>query len=203
MQFEKLAGPNWRVRSPGAVPQRAATARLPTSRAAQASTSSFTPSAPRPPTSTTTAGRRLRDRARWQSAVQESRRGKFVDVTAKPASPTPDFSTSALWFDYDNDGQLDLFVAHYVQWTERTDLHCTLDGRSKSYCTPESYQGQSGTLYRNRGDGTFENVTKRAGLFDTSVEGARRGHARLRRRRLARSVRRQRHPTQSLVPQQG
>ena len=48
------------------------------------------------------------------------------------------------------------------------DLHCTLDGKNKSYCTPESYKGQSSTLYRNKGDGTFENVTERAGLFDST-----------------------------------
>jgi enediyne biosynthesis protein E4 len=48
------------------------------------------------------------------------------------------------------------------------DLHCTLDGKNKSYCTPESYKGQSSTLYHNRGDGTFENATERAGLYDPS-----------------------------------
>src|SRR5439155_1259097 len=45
---------------------------------------------------------------------------------------------------------------------------CTLDGTSKSYCTPESYAGQSASLYRNKGDGTFENVTRAAGLYDPS-----------------------------------
>src|SRR5205085_987669 len=81
------------------------------------------------------------------------------------------FSTSALWFDYDGDGKLDLFVAHYVNWSEVADLFCTLDGKNKSYCTPESYKGTSPSLYHNRGDGTFENVTKPAGLFDTSSKG--------------------------------
>ena len=97
--------------------------------------------------------------------------GKFVDVTAKAGVADAGFSTSALWLDYDKDGKLDLFVAHYVEWTEKTDLHCTLDGRNKSYCTPESYKGQSATLFRNRGDGTFENVTKRAGLLDPAAKG--------------------------------
>ena len=81
------------------------------------------------------------------------------------------FSTSALWFDYDNDGKLDLFVAHYVDWSIEKDLFCTLDGKSKSYCTPESYKGQSPTLYHNRGDGTFEDVTRRAGLYDPTSKG--------------------------------
>jgi hypothetical protein len=94
--------------------------------------------------------------------------GKFVDVTARAGVGDPGFSTSAAWFDYDVDGRLDLFVANYVEWTIDTDLRCTLDGRTKSYCTPESYKGQSSTFYRNKGDGTFEDVTKQAGLYDPS-----------------------------------
>ena len=92
----------------------------------------------------------------------------FTDITARAGVGDPAFSTGALWFDFDRDGRLDLFVAHYVQWSVGTDLFCTLDGRAKSYCTPESYTGQSPTLYHNRGDGTFENVTRKAGLFDQS-----------------------------------
>ena len=64
-----------------------------------------------------------------------------------------------------------MFVAHYVDWATDKDLFCTLDGKNKSYCTPESYHGQSPALYRNRGDGTFEDVTKRAGLYDPSSKG--------------------------------
>jgi enediyne biosynthesis protein E4 len=90
--------------------------------------------------------------------------GKFTDVTVKAGVGNGGFSTSAAFLDYDKDGKLDLFVANYVQWEIDKDLHCTLDGKRKSYCTPESYKGQSPTLYRNRGDGTFEDVTKRAGL---------------------------------------
>jgi enediyne biosynthesis protein E4 len=92
--------------------------------------------------------------------------GKFQDVTAKAGVGDPGFSTSAVWFDYDKDGKLDLFVCNYVDWSIDKDLYCTLDGKNKSYCTPESYKGQSSTLYHNRGDGTFENVTERAGLHD-------------------------------------
>jgi enediyne biosynthesis protein E4 len=92
--------------------------------------------------------------------------GKFQDVTVKAGVGDPGFSTSAIWFDYDKDGKLDLFVCNYVEWSIEKDLFCTLDGKSKSYCTPESYKGQSSTLYHNRGDGTFENVTQRAGLYD-------------------------------------
>ena len=97
--------------------------------------------------------------------------GRFADVTATAGVGDGGFSTSALWFDYDNDGRLDLFVAHYVDWSIEKDLFCTLDGKSKSYCTPESYKGQSPTLFRNRGNGTFEDVTRRAGLFDTTSKG--------------------------------
>ena len=90
--------------------------------------------------------------------------GRFEDVTARAGVGDPGFSASALWFDYDRDGRLDLFVSNYVEWSIEKDRHCSLDGKSKSYCTPELYKGQSPTLYRNRGDGTFENVTRKAGL---------------------------------------
>jgi enediyne biosynthesis protein E4 len=92
--------------------------------------------------------------------------GKFADVTARAGAGDPGFSTSAAWFDYDNDGKLDLFVGNYVEWSVETDKYCSLDSKNKSYCTPQTYQGQSATLYKNRGNGTFENVTARAGVND-------------------------------------
>ena len=93
--------------------------------------------------------------------------GTFTDVTQKAGLLGPkEFSTSAAWVDYDKDGQLDLVVGNYVQWTPDTDLYCTLDGKSKSYCTPESYKGTSVRLWHNRGNGTFEEVTQKAGLGD-------------------------------------
>ena len=94
--------------------------------------------------------------------------GKFADVTGRTGVGDPGFSTAAAWFDYDNDGKLDLFVGNYVEWSVQTDQHCSLDGKNKSYCTPQTYKGQSPTLYRNRGNGTFENVTARAGLNDAT-----------------------------------
>jgi hypothetical protein len=97
--------------------------------------------------------------------------GRFLDVTRTAGVADGGFSTSALWFDYDTDGKIDLFVAHYVDWSIEKDLFCTLDGKNKSYCTPESYKGQSPSLFRNRGNGTFENVTNRAGIYDTSSKG--------------------------------
>jgi hypothetical protein len=92
--------------------------------------------------------------------------GRFVDVTAKAGVSNGGFSTGAAFLDYDKDGKLDLFVLNYVEWSIEKDLHCTLNGKTKSYCTPESYKGQSAALYRNRGDGTFEDATKRAGLLN-------------------------------------
>jgi hypothetical protein len=91
---------------------------------------------------------------------------RFTDVTAKAGVGNGGFSTSAAFLDYDRDGRLDLLVANYVEWSLDKDLYCTLDGKTKSYCTPESYQGQSATLYRGRGDGTFEDVTRKAGLWN-------------------------------------
>ena len=93
--------------------------------------------------------------------------GTFTDVTQKAGlGGVKEFSTGAAWVDYDKDGKLDLVVANYVQWTPETDLYCTLDGKSKSYCTPESYKGTAVRLWRNHGDGTFEDSTKKAGLDD-------------------------------------
>jgi hypothetical protein len=94
--------------------------------------------------------------------------GKFVDVTAKSGLASPGFATSAAWFDYDNDGKLDLFVEHYVKWSRATDQYCSLTGKGKSYCTPEAYKGESSELFHNKGNGVFENVTKRAGLQDAT-----------------------------------
>jgi len=90
--------------------------------------------------------------------------GRFTDVTKKAGADDTGFSTSAAFVDYDKDGKLDLFVCNYVQWEPAKDLHCTLDGKNKSYCTPESYKGQSPSLFHNRGDGTFENATEKAGI---------------------------------------
>ncbi|MFB3812594.1 MAG: CRTAC1 family protein [Terriglobales bacterium] len=92
--------------------------------------------------------------------------GKFADVTARAGVGDPGFSTSAAWFDYDKDGKLDLFVAHYVEWSAASDRRCSLDGKHKSYCTPQAYQGEASTLFHNKGDGKFENVTRRTGVYD-------------------------------------
>jgi enediyne biosynthesis protein E4 len=96
-------------------------------------------------------------------------RGTFVDVTnSSGLGKREGFSTSALWFDYDRDGLLDLFVCNYVKWSPEHDVFCSLDGRHKSYCTPEAYRGATCWLFHNRGNGTFEDVTAASGIFDSS-----------------------------------
>ena len=96
-------------------------------------------------------------------------KGTFADVThSSGLDGRLGFSTSALWFDYDRDGLLDLFVCNYVRWSAEHDVFCSLDGKHKSYCTPEAYRGETCWLFHNRGDGTFEDVTAKSGIFDTS-----------------------------------
>jgi hypothetical protein len=94
--------------------------------------------------------------------------GKFRDVTKVAGIDNANFGTSAAWVDYDRDGKLDLFVANYVHWTVKEDRWCSLDGKNKSYCTPDAYKGTSSKLYRNLGNGKFEDVTRRAGLADST-----------------------------------
>jgi enediyne biosynthesis protein E4 len=96
-------------------------------------------------------------------------KGTFVDATDRSGlGKRLGFSTSALWFDYDRDGLLDLFVCNYVKWSPERDVFCSLDGKHKSYCTPEAYRGETCWLFHNRGNGTFEDVTASSGIFDSS-----------------------------------
>ncbi|HUB19564.1 MAG TPA: CRTAC1 family protein [Acidobacteriaceae bacterium] len=95
--------------------------------------------------------------------------GTFTDVTRRAGLTTPpEFSASAAWVDYDRDGHLDLLVANYVDWSPAKDRYCSMDGKTKSYCTPETYPGASVRLWHNNGNGTFTDVTRKAGLYDTS-----------------------------------
>jgi hypothetical protein len=92
-----------------------------------------------------------------------------VDVTRESGlGGRTAFSTSALWFDFDRDGLLDLFVCNYVRWSVDHDVFCSNDGKQKSYCTPEAYRGDTCWLFKNRGNGTFEDVSATSGIFDTS-----------------------------------
>ena len=101
--------------------------------------------------------------------LRNTGKGTFVDVTGTSGlAGRTAFSTSALWFDFDRDGWLDLFVCNYVRWSPNHDVFCSLDGVHKSYCTPEAYRGNASWLFRNRGNGTFEDVTAASEIFDTS-----------------------------------
>jgi hypothetical protein len=96
-------------------------------------------------------------------------KGTFVDVTQSSGlGGRQALSTSALWLDFDRDGLLDLFVCNYVKWSPEHDVFCSLDDKHKSYCTPEAYRGETCWLFRNKGNGTFEDVTAKSGIFDTS-----------------------------------
>ena len=96
-------------------------------------------------------------------------KGAFLDVTAASGLGSRQaFSTSALWFDFDRDGLLDLFVCNYVKWSPEHDVFCSPDGKNKSYCTPEAYRGETCWLFRNLGNGKFEDVTPTSGIFDSS-----------------------------------
>jgi hypothetical protein len=98
---------------------------------------------------------------------QNTGAGHFVDVTEKAGlGGRNGFSTSALWFDFDRDGWLDLLVCNYVKWSPQLDVFCSVDGKRKSYCTPEAYHGDTCWLFRNRGNGSFEDVTAKSGIFD-------------------------------------
>ncbi len=92
--------------------------------------------------------------------------GTFLDATESAGIDNPGFGTSCAWLDYDKDGNLDLFVANYIEWTSETNLFCTLDGVNQSYCGPRSYSGQASKLFRNRGDGTFTDVSRIALIED-------------------------------------
>ena len=92
--------------------------------------------------------------------------GKFTDVsTSAGLSRDYEFGASVALFDADKDGWLDILATRYVTWTAETDIRCSLDGVNKSYCTPESYPGASPRYYRNKGDGSFEDRTKTAGVL--------------------------------------
>lgn len=102
--------------------------------------------------------------------------GRFVDVALQAGvvgdrwsddqgRDNPEWSTGAAWVDVDGDGWLDLLVTNYVRWSTETDIYTSLDGKSKSYATPQQYPGSTPRLYRNRGDGSFVEITEEAGLL--------------------------------------
>jgi enediyne biosynthesis protein E4 len=90
--------------------------------------------------------------------------GKFQDVTAQAGIRNDVWSITGGWFDYDNDGRLDLFVVNYLQWSPKNTLFCGDPKGVRAYCHPRFFEGLPNTLYRNRGDGTFEDVSLKAGI---------------------------------------
>ena len=90
--------------------------------------------------------------------------GKFEDVTEKAGIRSGEWAVAAGWFDYDNDGKPDLFIVHYAKWPS-DDRYCGDASRGiRIYCHPKYFQGLPSTLYHNRGDGTFEDVSKTSGI---------------------------------------
>ncbi len=93
--------------------------------------------------------------------------GTFTDVTETAglaAKPRDLLSVCAAWFDYDNDGRLDLVVSHYTHWNPQTDQRCTFEGHGEIYCSPTRYGSVPHTLYHNLGGGRFEDVSERSGF---------------------------------------
>src|SRR5580700_3477687 len=92
--------------------------------------------------------------------------GTFTDVTARAGvANTGKWASSAAWFDYDNDGYLDLVVANYVDWSPERNFYCGSQGVGmRSYCHPDDYRGQAPALFHNNRDGTFSDVSERSGL---------------------------------------
>jgi hypothetical protein len=91
--------------------------------------------------------------------------GTFEDITARAGVAASGWSTSAGFFDFDNDGKLDLFVCRYLDWDFSKNRYCGERRPGfRAYCHPDNFQGIANILYRNNGDGTFTDVSKRSGI---------------------------------------
>lgn len=98
--------------------------------------------------------------------------GKFEDVTARAGITSGEWAVAAGWFDYDRDGRLDLWVVHYAKWSTSYDRYCGDASKGlRIYCHPKYFEGLGSTLYHNRGDGTFEDATARAGIAKYAGRG--------------------------------
>jgi enediyne biosynthesis protein E4 len=91
--------------------------------------------------------------------------GTFEDVTDRARIGSGEWAAAGGWFDYDNDGRLDLLVINYVRWSAQAGRFCGDQARGvRIYCHPRYFEGLPNRLYRNRGDGTFEDVSAPSGI---------------------------------------
>ncbi len=99
--------------------------------------------------------------------------GTFTDVTEKAGVRGGGWSASAGFFDYDNDGRLDLLVTRYIDWTLKTNRYCgeRPPNGVRAYCHPDNYDGLTNILYHNNGDGTFTDVSQKAGIANPHGKG--------------------------------
>ena len=95
-----------------------------------------------------------------------NRDGTFEDVTQRAGVTNEgNWGTAAAWFDYDNDGHLDLIVTNYLDYEYAGNVYCgERQAGARMYCHPQNYDGVAPTLYRNHGDGTFADVSEAAGI---------------------------------------
>ena len=133
--------------------------------------------------------------------------GTFEDVTeraglAQPAGVRKPWSVSAGWFDYDNDGRLDLFVVNYCVWDPEKEHACTI-GKARTYCHPKYYDGLPNSLYHNNGDGTFTDVSVRSGIAGHIGKGMALSFLDFDAGRAARRFRDQRYDAEFPFPQPG
>jgi len=91
--------------------------------------------------------------------------GTFSDVTERAGVAAAGWASSAVWFDYDNDGRLDLFVCNFVDFNKTKNLNCVASNKP-GYCVPTLYKPAASWLFHNNGDGTFTDMSKRAGVSD-------------------------------------